>query len=260
MRVTWDAVTERQYSSGVAQGMLYLDDGSGVPWNGLVSISRDADPDPESFYFDGIRYFNRAISSSLSGKISAFTYPDELEPYIGVSGVSTAQKRKSCGVSYRTNTELHIIYNVLLAPSDRAYETMAEQINPLLLEWNFTTQPVKIPGGKPSAHVVILVDESDPDAISELETVLYGIDDIPGPDPDDPTDDIIGANPALPAITDIIEIFESHATLRITDNGDGTWTAEGPDSIITITDEDEFQIDWPSAILTSDTTYKISSL
>lgn len=260
MRATWDALTERKYSSGISQGMLYLDDGTGVPWSGLISVTETGDGEQESFYFDGTRYFSRSLRSTLSGKITAFTYPDELEPYIGVSGVTTTQLRRPCSISYRTKTELRIIYNVLFAPSQRDYETVTETINPLALDWDFTTQPVKIPGGRPSSQVVILLDYSDPGAVSDLETILYGTDDIPGPDPNDPTDDIIGAEPALPAIEDIIEIFESHATLRITDNGDGSWTAEGPDSIVSVTGSGSFQISWPSAIFIADKTYRISSL
>ena len=38
MRLTWDQVGERFYETGVSNGVLYKDDGYGVPWNGLTSI------------------------------------------------------------------------------------------------------------------------------------------------------------------------------------------------------------------------------
>lgn len=258
-RSVWDALTERKYNTGISQGMLYLDDGSGVPWNGLISVAEGGDPGQESFYFDGTRYFSRSLGSSFAGTITAFTYPDALEPSVGIAGIAGAQLRKPCSISYRTSTEWHIVYNVLLSPSQREYVTLTEQINPLNLEWAFTTQPVKIPGGRPTAHVVILLDESDPDAISDLEMIMYGTDDIPGPDPTDPTQTIFGNDPTLPEIMDIVEIFESHTTLRITDNGDGTWTAAGPDSVVSLTGPNSFQINADSAIFIGDGVYRISS-
>jgi len=259
MRVTWDALTERKYDTGIDQGMLYLDDGSGVPWNGLISVAEGGDPEQESFYFDGTRYFSRSLGSSFSGTITAFTYPDALEPSVGIAGIAGTQLRKPCSISYRTSTEWHIVYNVLLAPSQREYDSLTDQVNPLNLAWDFTTQPVKIPGGRPTSHVVILLDESDPGAISDLELIMYGTNDSDGYDPSDPTTGTPGVDPLLPAIADIVEIFESHTTLRITDNGDGTWTAAGPDNVVSLTGPSSFQINADSAIFIGDGVYRISS-
>jgi len=258
-RATWDVLTDRRYTTGINQGMLYPADGSGVPWNGLTSIVQGGDPEQESFYFDGTRYFSRSLNDTFSGTLSAFTYPDELEPFVGLSGVAGAQLRSAFSISYRTSAEWHIVYNMLLTPAQREYDTLTDQVNPLELSWDFTTHPVKIPGGRPTSHVVILLDSSSPDAISDLETIMYGTDDSPGYDPSDPTSGTPGIDPALPAIADIVDIFESHATMRITDNGDGTWIATGPDDVIFLTGPKSFQINANSAIFVGDGVYRISS-
>lgn len=260
MRVVWDGIADRVYTAGVDHGMLYPDTLGGVPWSGLISVTEHGDPDQEASYFDGQRYYSRPLGNTFSGVISAYTYPDEFEPYIGMSGITTAQPRRPFGFSYRTNKEWHLVYNALAAPSQQEYQTVSGQVNLLALEWDFTTQPVKIPGGKPTAHVVILLDDASPDAIADLESLMYGTDDTPGYDPDDPTSGTPGTEPVLPEIADVLEIFESHTTLRITDNGDGTWTATGPDAVITVNADDTFEIDSDSAIFISDTTYRISSL
>ncbi len=36
--IVWDNIGDRFYESGLDRGVLYLSDGSGVPWNGLISI------------------------------------------------------------------------------------------------------------------------------------------------------------------------------------------------------------------------------
>jgi hypothetical protein len=38
-------------------------------------------------------------------------------------------------------------------------------------------------------------------------------------------------------------------TLEVTDNGDGTWTATGPDDVVTLISETEFKITAPSVVI-----------
>lgn len=245
MRIIWDDPLNRRYSSGISQGVLYPENSPGVPWNGLISVTETGDQSQTPRYFDGRKYSNRTVISPFEGTISAYTYPDEFEPYAGISAFFTEQARLPFGFSYRTNDEIHIVYNALTAPSKNVYSTSGAAIDPVAFEWSFTTLPVKIPGGKPSSHLVIMVDESQPDVLADIEALLYG---------DDEND------PSLPTPDDILGLFESSATLQIIDNGDGTWTAIGPDTVITMLDSTTFQIDWPSAIFIDSTTYWISSL
>jgi hypothetical protein len=244
MRITWDDLN-RDYTRGVSQGVLYPENSPGVAWNGLLSVKESGGQSQEARYFDGRKYLSRGVSMAFSGTISAFTYPAEFEPYAGNVGVFTGQSRQLFGFSYRTNNAIHLVYNVLASSSPAGNSSISDKISPVAFEWGFTTLPVKIPGGKPSSHLVIIVDDSHSEAITALEALIYG---------DDVND------PVLPSPADIVEIFESYTTLRITDNGDGTWTATAAGSIITITGGTTFTIDWPSAIFTDSTTYQISSL
>lgn len=41
--LVWDRVGDRTYESGLDRGVLYLPDGSAVPWNGLTSIVENFD-------------------------------------------------------------------------------------------------------------------------------------------------------------------------------------------------------------------------
>jgi hypothetical protein len=245
MRVIWDAEEDRIYSAGVAQGMLYPGNAPGVAWNGLISVTNSGGQTQDPKYFDGQRYKDRGIPSGFSGTISAYTYPEELESFIGISGAVTGQNRSYFGLSYRTNNEIHIVYNVLAGPSKHEYATIGAQIEPAAFEWSFTTKPVKIPGGKPSSHIVILVDRAKLSAISDLEALIYG-------------DDV--NEPSLPPFEDVFGLFESSAILKITDNGDGTWTAIGPDSVITESGDGLITINWPSVVIIDSTTFRVSSL
>jgi hypothetical protein len=243
MRVTWD--DDPSYSLGVNSGVLYPQNSPGVAWNGLISVIDSGDEAPTALYLDGQKVGDRSVPSTFSGTISAFMYPDEFEPCIGVSDRVSSQPRQPFGFTYRSNNELHLVYNAIVAPSSDEYSTLGESPTALAFSWDFTTLPVDIPAGRPSAHLVVMVDYAQPDALSDLEDLLYGDDE---------------NEPSLPLPSDVTAIFESYTTLQITDNGDGTWTATGPDDVITMLDDVTFQIAWPSAIFTGTTTYTISSL
>jgi hypothetical protein len=244
VRITWDGDT-RPYSEGVSQGVLYPENSPGVAWNGLISVNEKGDDSSSPLYIDGQTYRNRNVPSNHSGTIIAYMYPDEFDIYNGVSLSRTSQGRPSFGLCYRTNEELHLVYNAIAAPSNDKYSSIGAEISPVSFSWDFTTVPVKIPGGKPSSHLVILLDHILPGVLTDLETLLYG---------DDTTE------PSLPDPQILIDMFESHTTLMITDNGDGTWTATGPDTVITMIDSDTFDINWPSANFIDADTYTIYSL
>jgi hypothetical protein len=244
MRISWDDL-DKPVTQGISQGVLYTEDSPGVSWNGLISVTEKGDDASSDVYLDGQKVRSRIRLSSFTGTISAFMYPEEFEPYDGIVTGVTGQTRKPFGLSYRSNQELHLVYNAMTSPPGNAYSTLTDQVNMTSFSWDFTTVPVDIPGGRPSAHLVIKVDDAQPGVMTDLEALIYGDDD------DDPF---------LPSPADILEIFESHTTLRITDNGDGTWTATGPSTAIVMLDSTTFQIDWPSAIFIDATSYKISSL
>lgn len=245
MRLNWDETENRLFTQGISNGVLYPDDSPGVAWNGLISVTEDGEAGIDSKYFDGLRYINRPLKTDFSGIISAYTYPDEFEPYVGVSAAVTAQPRRPFGFCYRTNREIHLVYNALAAPSKRPYSTSGADVQLLAFEWNFTTQPVKIPGGRSSAHLVILIDQSPEGSVSDLEAIIYG---------DDNND------PFLPMPEDVTEIFESHTSLRVWDYGNGLCGFDAPPEIIPPFVGDIMEITCSSVIQIDGYIYEISSL
>lgn len=253
----WGIPEDRLFEAGVDRGVLYLSDGSAVPWNGLTSVKDAPTIDSDEIdYFDGQKFIRRQSSEGFAATIEALTYPSEFEGYDGVDGVMTQQRRKFFGFSYRTHIgnavtgelgyKIHLVYNALAQPSDKTYSSIGESVDVSALSWDITTLPIAIPGIKPSSHLVIDSTIALPRTMQALEDALYGTDDVDG---------------TLPSPLDVLEIFESNATLRIIDNGDGTWTAEtDADDIITMLDDTTFQISWPSAVYIDTDTYQISSL
>ena len=88
--------------------------------------------------------------------------------------------------------KLHLVYNCLVSPTNKNYDTISDSIEPIRFSWNFTTTPLEIIGLKPSAHIII--DSSNPIAISTIEDILYGTS---------------LTNPSLPKPNTIIDILAS---------------------------------------------------
>lgn len=243
-RLIWDGV--RNYSTGIDRGVFYPKNAPAVVWNGLTSVKEvTEDIDELVRYIDGIKTMNRVRRGSFSGTIDAYTYPDEFSWYDGLdSNMISSQHRDSFDLSYRSMTadgyQIHLVYNVLVGPSGRAY---AQRDN-FTFSWAFTTLETDVPGFAPTSHLVVDVPMAYEEAVSAVEDILYGTD---------------AQNPRLPPPAELIDIFEEHALLQVIDNGDGSFTVIGPDEAIVMLNPTTFEITWPSAIYLSSDTYKISS-
>lgn len=193
--LTWDAVGERFYETGVDRGVLYLPTNgvydTGFAWNGLVSVTESpsgAEPSPQ--YADNIKYLNLVSAEEFGGTIEAFTYPEEFGQCDGTAfpkvGVAVGQQtRKTFGLSYRTRIgndvdgtdhgyKLHLIYGALAAPSEKAYSTINDSPEAITFSWEVTTTPVSVTGLKPTATLTIDSTKVASADLTALETLLYG--------------------------------------------------------------------------------------
>lgn len=206
--LVWDKAGEHRFETGIDRGVLYLPDGSAVPWNGLVSVTEDRSRDVKSYYIDGIKYLDKHIPGSFAAKLDAFTYPDELDELIGISEFAPGvqihdQRTRLFNLSYRTGIgndlegldfgyKIHILYNILANPADVAFETLggkAASAKPF--SWQLTGTPQNVFGIRPTSHVSLDSRRIDPDLLTSIEEKLYGT-----------TLD----NPSLPSLLDLLEL------------------------------------------------------
>lgn len=255
-QIIWGETGTHRFSVGVDRGVLFLQNGRGIPWNGLVSVKETpSGSDVIENYIDGQKFFSRRSPEEYSATIEAFTYPLEFEEYDGIGQYATGQRRKSFGFSYRTligndadgidsGYLLHLVYDATTLPVTRKNLTVASSADPNLFSWVVTTTPREF-AGNTGSHLVIDSTIAYPWVMDAIEDMLYGSS---------------VSDPKLPSPQEVLGLFEESSILKITDHGDGTWTAEGPDSAITMLDSTVFEITWPSALYIDGVTYKISSL
>lgn len=207
--LTWDAVGERLYETGVDHGVLYVAKDTvtdattgagsyevGVAWNGLTGVTENREgAEANAQYADNIKYLNLLSNEEFGGTIEAFTYPDAWEACDGSASPSTGfilgqQKRKAFCFAYRTKIgndvdesdhgyKLHIVYNAKAQPAERSYETINDSPEPMTFSWEFTTTPIEVGtindvAYRPVAHVELDSTKVPAAKLTAIEALLFG--------------------------------------------------------------------------------------
>jgi hypothetical protein len=254
--LVWHQVGDRIYQTGVDRGVLYLPDGIAVAWNGLTSVEETFSQEHKSYYLDGVKYLEHQLPGDFAASLKAFTYPDEFNQVVGVRDIGSGvfihdQNLTSFGLSYRTligddvsgidrGYKIHLLYNLIAVPDNNAYMSLNDQSAPIEFSWSLSGVPSSVPGYRPTAHISLDSTKMDSVTLEEVETILYGSP---------------GVNPRLLSFQEM----STFIGITITDNGDGTWTAVGPDQLITMLNATTFEIANANAVYLNTDTYNISS-
>lgn len=227
-RINW-AQIPRIYESGIDRGVLYSV--IAQPWNGLVSISETNDVVERDIYFDGVRINAERQAGLYSANIECYTYPEAIET-----------RGESFGLSYRTSSadgyKINLIYNAYFSDVSKNYK----QKDPTLIPVRVTTKPVHIPKSRPTSRLIIDVAAAPASFVEALEEILYGTDLVDG---------------RLPSPEEIITLFWSDSDLIVTDNGDGTFSIDGPDAKVYMTGTNTWEINSDAASFTGPDTWEI---
>lgn len=235
VRVEW--VASGHGPAGLDRGVLYLADGTGVPWNGLTGATEQADETIQTdIYYDGVRFAFAQGREDFGLTLESWTYPPEFEDFVGLVGdIQTRQPRRPFGFVYRVDMngyyELHLVWNAKASANEKPYSSKNNEFEISIFEWNLVTTPKRVAGIHPTAHFVVNTELAPAAAVEALENLLYGTD---------------LTDPALPEPQEVIDLFLDHAVLVVTDNGDGTVTVTGPDEAIQYLSGIKVRIKWPS--------------
>jgi len=260
--IVWDAAGTHVYETGIDRGVLFAQGYDGVPWNGLTSVlEKPVGGTAQSYYLDGVKYQQISAYEEFAANISAFTYPDEFNECEGVAEINvglyaTAQPRKPFSLSYRTmvgddrsgnptSYKLHLVYNAIATPTQRNNKTMSGGVDPMDFSWDIATLPIELDRHANTAHLIIDSHRADPDALSSIEDILYGR---------------TGSPSRMPTMLDLETIIDSHVTVLVIDNSDGTFTVSGPDGDVFAVSSDKFEIDYTTVVAVGSDRFQVSSL
>ncbi len=259
--LVWDKVGDRVYETGLDKGVLYLPDGSAVPWNGLTAIIEQFDKEVIPIYYDGMKIHELVVLGDFKASMKAVTYPDEFIELEGLGSLKRGtffgdQRPQSFGLCYRTQVgndlagdvagyKIHIVYNVTAIPSDKTYTSITADPSLVEFEWNITAVPEEIPGLRPTAHIIIDSRDVDPWLLEELEDILYGT--------------TVKSAILLP-MSELAARINNFCRVKVVDHGDGTWSAIADRSGFISLDFGQglFTIAMINAVYLNETTFMLS--
>lgn len=210
-RLTWDAQSQRLYHTGIDRGVLYLSDGTVIPWSGLVSVTeKPTGGTTTETYLDGQKILNVSGGEDYAATIESFALPLAAAGCAGwgilQNGLYAAHQQKTTfAISYRTligndvdgtdfGYKVHLVYGATAQNADFTHETSSDNPSAKTYSWGITAVPVSFGSGRPTAHVIFDTHEISSTTMGTLEAILYG----------DDSDD-----PRLPDTTEIAALLAS---------------------------------------------------
>lgn len=200
-KIVWDGTGNRLYETGVKNCVLYVQNTEGaypegVAWNGITGITESpSGGEATSLYADDIKYLDLMSAEEFSCTIEAYTYPEEFSQCDGSASLATGvrigqQTRKSFGLCYRTTLGndvdgdthgylLHLVYGLKAQPSERGYSTINDSPEAITMSWEAKSTPVSVDGFKPTSIITIDSTKVNPEALANLEKMLFGSDETP---------------------------------------------------------------------------------
>lgn len=196
-KIKWHERGSKRFETGVSKAVLYPvspegEYSPGVAWNGITTITKaKSGAETNKHYADNVVYAALQSAEEASLTIEAFTYPDEFAKCDGsaelVPGVTFEQQsRKPFGLSYQTQLGddidgigagylIHLFYNGLASPSERADTTINDSPEPIAFSWEVSSMGIS--GGEGFGNLVTVTIDStklDPAKLTILEDALYG--------------------------------------------------------------------------------------
>lgn len=252
-------VDKREYFAGIDKVALYKDDNSYV-WNGVTDITDSVDVTVEPVFMDGILVAQNGVYGENSITVQCLTLPDILAEFLGekrspskairVPDQATSafdmvyRSRVVDGVSGTERYILNVAYNCWPYLAESLYSTLTD--SPSITGYTVTITPLPIMNlGSYRPIGIFRIDSANvsPAAFASLESMFYGS---------------LSTTPQLPQILDIKTYLSTFET--IVDNGDGTWTAQGPDWRFNVLNSTTVELDWDSVVFLDANRYTISSI
>lgn len=199
-KLTWDEESVRHYETGVSNMVVFPYDSSngtypkGYAWSGITGFTESpSGAEATAVYADNIKFLNLISEEELGATLEAITYPEEFEECDGtatlVAGLKIGQQpRKPFGLAFKTKVcdangidigyTIHLIYNCLAAPSEKAYSTVNDSPENMTFSWSITTTKIPVNGYedtyKPVSHIEIDSRTATAAKLTDLENALFG--------------------------------------------------------------------------------------
>lgn len=194
--LSWDVVANKLYETGSKRAVLYKQDntgayGKGVAWSGLTGIDESpSGADATDLWADDNKYMTLRSAEQFGYTIKAYMYPEEFGECDGTAepaeGMTIYQQpRRAFGFCYTSTVgndvqlndygeKIHLIYGSTASPSARNFSTINDSPEAIEFSWECTTNPVDVPGHKPTSEIVLDSTKIPAEKYEALKQILFG--------------------------------------------------------------------------------------
>lgn len=171
-----------QHEYGLSRGMIYPDNGDGLPWPGLVKVSPKHKHNLYPIYDDGKKYDVIGIPESTGIDVTALTLPTYVAEVVGFAMDSSGimydeQELGMFSLAYRTETENHgyklvVQFNVMASLNSTSAQTLEETVTPSEFTISGESVPEGLGGRRRASRIELSTRNTDRDLLSAFDDAL----------------------------------------------------------------------------------------
>ena len=172
-----------QHEYGLSRGMIYPDNGLGLPWPGLVQVGPKFQHNMYPIYDNGKKYDVIGIPESTGIDVTALTLPTYVAEVVGFSmdpsGIMyDEQELGMFSLAYRTETENHghklvVQFNIMASLNETTSQTLEEVVTPSEFNLSGESVPEILGPSKRASRIELSTRHTDRDLLSAFDDALH---------------------------------------------------------------------------------------
>lgn len=171
-----------QHEYGLSRGMIYPDNGPGLPWPGLVKVTPKLKHNMYPIYDNGKKYDVVGIPEAAGIEVTALTLPTYVAEVVGFamdpSGIMyDEQELGMFSLAYRTETENHghklvVQFNIMASLNDMSAQTLEETVTPSEFTVSGESVPETLGVRQRASRIELSTRHTDRDLLSAFDDAL----------------------------------------------------------------------------------------
>ena len=171
-----------QHEYGLSRGMIYPDNGPGLPWPGLVKLTPNLKHNMYPIYDNGKKYDVIGIPEATGIDVTALTLPTYVAEAVGFSMDSSGimydeQELQMFSLAYRTETEnnghkLVVQFNIMASLNDASAQTLEETVTPSEFTITGESVPETVGVRQRASRIELSTRNTDRELLSAFDDAL----------------------------------------------------------------------------------------
>lgn len=172
-----------QHEYGLSRGMIYPDNGLGLPWPGLVKVSPKFNHNMYPIYDNGKKYDVIGLPEATGIDIAALTLPTYVAEVVGFSMDSSGimydeQELGMFSLAYRTETENHghkivVQFNIMASLNNTTAQTIEEDVKPSEFIVTGESVPETLGVRKRASRIELSTRHTDRELLDAFDDALH---------------------------------------------------------------------------------------